>query len=231
MLELKECAEYSGFNNGNCDGMGVHDKLCIDNTDDGSKIYSLSSVGSGTYACRREFTPLDLAPAKLNVVKINGIGKIDNKAYISSETIAGLVNPEAYILVDCNVAPSPGGLYDCKQTDGYFKNGSSVYKFVGTNVGKVVDDFADTGCASTSIGKVINSMGAVCVKPGQSVTFGTPTRTDFTDKLYLIEQGEGVDGTPFQSDEYDVVVKRDPTYIIRDVFHDKGISFHLFFFI
>jgi len=145
-------------------------------------------------------------------VKIDGAYKKSNIATELGTTVAGLANPGAYVLVDCK-----GG--SCKQTQGYLYNGSSVYKFVGTNVGKHATDVStnSNSCPSTDVGKVYGT-SAVCIGTGSGNSLGFSGTEPAVGATHMIFKGEAVANTPFEGDVYGMALKRTSKYIVKDQF-------------
>jgi len=211
-VEIKACSEYIKEDLSDvlsdCRSINSHDTFCIYGTD----IYSLDSNN----ACRSGFT-LELTDSSLNLVKIDGSASESN---FSSE-IAGLTtNPENYILVDCDAT-------SCKQTQGYLLSSDkkTIYKFINNNVGAVasndesIDD--DSKCVDSPISNIgiIGKKGTggvyekICIKNGKALDFST------TETKYMILRAEGAVGTPFLDEGYNVALKVDPYYIIKDQFY------------
>ena len=203
--DFKPCKEYSpGFDPDTpCTSQDIHSKFCIS----GTKIFSLSKNN----LCRANLS-FELPDNKLNLLNINGEEKYDN----FSSSIEGLSESiENYILVDCAEGV-------CKQTEGYLKNGDNIYKFVGTNGGEIVEYMTVTGgCSINTVGKVQNDE-TVCVNSSSFMAFG-----DLNE--YMIMKGEGAEGTPFKNDDYNILVKAGPNYIIRDTYYTDGMNIKILY--
>jgi len=47
--------------------------------------------------------------------------------------------------------------------------------------------------------------------------------SDATEE-FMIMKGEGVEGTPFKNDDYDVILKSGDKYIIKDLYYTDGMN-------
>ena len=110
----------------------------------------------------------------------------------------------------------------CKQTAGYVKGSSDMFKFVDEEDGDVEDTLkvnAGTACAG-AVGKFIEGNSGVCIKSanGGDVAFAY----DSTIKHLILKSATGVADSPFRDTENDILVKHASNYFIIDKF-DAGI--------
>jgi len=139
---------------------------------------------------------------------------------ISTENIAITQTPENNVLMDC-----VEGI--CMQTTGYIKNGSTIIAFVGekggtdgtTSVFKS-NKSGTINCDKDTVGMLISSANAVCLGHGDTAASGKGVEFGATiTNEYLIVRGTGAVGTPFRDDKYDVPIKTNVNYIVRDRYY------------
>jgi len=128
--------------------------------------------------------------------------------------------PGNYLVIDC---------YDgeCKRTQGYVKNESNVYAFVGDSTGvnisgnqKFNGPTTKSNCASGdagNVGQVITDKNGVCYGNGSS-----EIRFENTNDKYIILKGAAKKGTPFEDAKNAIMIRHSANYILKDQFSFGG---------
>jgi len=129
-------------------------------------------------------------------------------------------SPGNYFVIDC---------YDgeCRRTQGYVKNESNVYAFVGENTGvnisgnqKFNGPTTKSNCASGdtgNVGQVILNKSGICYgNESSDIPFGN------TDDKYIILKGAAKKGTPFEDAQNSIMIRHSANYILKDQFYNGG---------
>jgi len=166
------------------------------------------------------------------------VTNVKNNIVTISSNVNDLSSTVNYKLFDCKDG-------NCKQTQGYvMKNSSSIYAFVGNEVGETIsgkarflgndpivedtDVDAKSACTEAYNGKIYiydTSNVGICIvykdHTGADKKIGIDIAANGNDE-YLILKGTAAVGTPFENKIEDIAVKRTGKYIVRDQFINSG---------